>query len=267
MKTYINLLVGFLCCFVCVIHAGLQANLSDIKDKAEHGEAVAQEQLAAAYAETLDMTNAVIWYEKAAEQGRVNSQYKLGQILSQSAASVATKNNSRNTEQAIYWFCKASSQGHRRAQIELGLLYQNGIAVPADITEAYKWFGLAGKASKVPWPEIPEARGYQNALVLKMSREQIAEGAKRMETYTLGENNVESLPEPEYVNQIILKGISVTTEKSLAIINNKTVEVGESVDIRVENRIVKVQCLEVGCNHVLLKIDGLARPKKIVLKD
>jgi hypothetical protein len=60
-------------------------------------------------------------------------------------------------------------------------------------------------------------------------------------------------------NNIVLKGISGTVEKRLAIVNNKTFEVGEEADLRIGGRLTKVKCVEVREKSVVISINGVTR--------
>ena len=60
-------------------------------------------------------------------------------------------------------------------------------------------------------------------------------------------------------NNMVLKGISGTVEKRLAIINNKTFEVGEEADLRIGGHLTKVKCVEVREKSVVISINGVTR--------
>jgi hypothetical protein len=60
-------------------------------------------------------------------------------------------------------------------------------------------------------------------------------------------------------NNIVLKGISGTAEKRLAIINNKTIGVGEEADLRIGGHLTKVKCVEVREKSVVISINGVTR--------
>ncbi len=61
---------------------------------------------------------------------------------------------------------------------------------------------------------------------------------------------------PPAVPQLTLKGISGPKNHRLAIINNKTFEVGEESDLRLGNQIVRVRCVEVRDDGVTVSING-----------
>lgn len=70
---------------------------------------------------------------------------------------------------------------------------------------------------------------------------------------------------PLVVVPITLKGISSAKGKRLAIISNRTFEVGEEADLRLNGRTVRVRCLEIRESSVLVAIDGMAETKELQL--
>jgi hypothetical protein len=49
----------------------------------------------------------------------------------------------RSVDQAVKYYRAAALKGFAKAQGNLGLLHQDGIGVPKDLLEGYKWFKLA----------------------------------------------------------------------------------------------------------------------------
>jgi TPR repeat protein/serine/threonine protein kinase len=121
-----------------------------------------------------DMSESAKWYQKAAEQGHVESQNKIGEMYDKGegvnqdhneavkwykkAASDGNANAQNNlgckydrgqimdkspSMQAAKWFLEAAKQGHVLAQFNIGLKYDKGDGVPRDVNEATKWFQKA----------------------------------------------------------------------------------------------------------------------------
>lgn len=63
---------------------------------------------------------------------------------------------------------------------------------------------------------------------------------------------------------LALKGISGTVEKRLAIINNKTFEVGEEAELRINGQPVKVKCVEIREKSVVISINGVSKELSLV---
>jgi len=128
-----------------------------------------------------DVTSALDWYRKAAEQGHPDAFYQLGAILGEGAESVpadASESNrmysiaasefdvfaqkgdaeaqyklagmyrlgqgvEKDMEKALRWIEKSALQGHAQAQLSLGRLYALGDDVPRDIRLAIYWLDMA----------------------------------------------------------------------------------------------------------------------------
>ena len=84
-----------------------------------------------------DYNEAIKYYELAADQGKINAQYKLGVIYNQE------KYLLKNDCKALKYFNLAANQGDSRAQYNLGLMYENGDGVKQDYKEAIKYYDLA----------------------------------------------------------------------------------------------------------------------------
>ena len=65
--------------------------------------------------------------------------------------------------------------------------------------EAYKWFTLAAKAGNPLIPKELEAKWARDAIILKLSQEQIAEGQKRVAAFAPHQIASTELPEPVWV--------------------------------------------------------------------
>jgi TPR repeat protein len=110
---------------------------------AEQGNADMQNKLGGMYLNGAgvekDETQAVFWYRKAAEQGNADGQNKLGFMY------FLGRGVEKDDTQAIYWFQKAAEQGNADGQFYLGLGYLNGSGVEKDYTQAVFWFRKAAE--------------------------------------------------------------------------------------------------------------------------
>ncbi|MDR0273562.1 MAG: hypothetical protein LBI27_09635 [Clostridiales bacterium] len=87
-----------------------------IEKSAQNGYVTAQRQLGICYMDGIysfakNHEKSIVWFEKAGEQGDVDSQYDLGCF------------NNSDKERAIYWFEKAAVSNHAEARYKLGILY------------------------------------------------------------------------------------------------------------------------------------------------
>lgn len=81
-----------------------------------------------------DYGEAVKWYTKAAEQGYAEAQNSLGYYY---------EINELNPKKAVEWYTKAAEQGLPMAQCNLGICYKNGDGVEKNLEEAIKWYTKA----------------------------------------------------------------------------------------------------------------------------
>jgi uncharacterized protein len=81
----------------------------------------------------------VNWFQKAAEQGYADAQYKLG------VAYDFGRGVPQNYAAAKSWFQKAAEQGNAAAQSDLGFMYVKGHGVPQDYAAAMTWFQKAAE--------------------------------------------------------------------------------------------------------------------------
>ena len=70
--------------------------------------------------------------KKAAEQGDVEAQLKLGTMY------VQGEGVPEDDTKAVYWFHQAAEQGQAEAQSKLGFMYAQGEGVPEDDAEAVR---------------------------------------------------------------------------------------------------------------------------------
>ena len=93
--------------------------------------------LAAKYVEKKKYKEAVILYQKSADQGNAYGQSKLGTLYAKG------QGVKKNPKEAIKLYLLSANQGFVEAQNNLGVMYFNGIGVSKNQEEAIKWFKLA----------------------------------------------------------------------------------------------------------------------------
>lgn len=92
-----------------------------------------------AYYKINDLSEAIKWYEKAAEQGNAYAQYCVGYMYQWG------KGVEQSYVEAFRWYKKAAEQGHADAQCEIGYMYFAGKGIEKDFAEAYKWYKKAAE--------------------------------------------------------------------------------------------------------------------------
>jgi hypothetical protein len=64
---------------------------------------------------------------------------------------------------------------------------------------------------------------------------------------------------------LVLKGVVGSAKRRVALINNETMEPGETSLVRVPDGRVRVECLGIGPDYVLIKVEGEKQPKRLEL--
>lgn len=148
-------------------------NIVTLMLKAKSGEAEAQNALGEAYYDgkgvTENLTEAVKWFTKAAEQENAKAEYNLGncyyygygvykdygeaekwytKAAEQGYAEAQNDlgyyyEENYNHKKAVEWYTKAAEQGLPMAQCNLGFCYENGNGVEKNLEEAVKWYTKA----------------------------------------------------------------------------------------------------------------------------
>jgi hypothetical protein len=89
-----------------------------------------------------DFERAAEWFRRAALQGRAEAQYALGRLHYEGFLVPRDATEMRLMLEA------AARQGHAGAQLTLGVVHEYGFdEIPADLTEALKWYELAARHS------------------------------------------------------------------------------------------------------------------------
>lgn len=108
--------------------------IKNYKLAAQQGDAKAQYALAWFYKEWGgDFKQALYWFQRAADQGNMAAENRLGIFYQQF----------NDFHEALYWYRKSAAQGYDAAQVNLGIMYWNGQGVQQNKEEAVRFFALA----------------------------------------------------------------------------------------------------------------------------
>ncbi len=106
-----------------------------------------------------DVAAAAGWYEQAAAQGNARAMHNLAVINAMGNPPEVQPDMDR----AVEWFKQAAEFGIKDSQFNLGILYGQGMGVPQNLEEAYKWFAIAAKTgdtdAAAKRDEVAEAMG------------------------------------------------------------------------------------------------------------
>src|SRR5437867_7383603 len=197
-RSPVRLIVVLLAVMPAVLCLAQLPSLEQTRLAAEKGDPAAQHKFAEVFLSKGDYSTAFKWFQKAAAQGVVDSQYRLGQMLLDGKPKVP-----KDSDEAIKWLLLTANQRHRLAQFDLAHCYESGKAVNRDIVEAYKWYKLISQKGIMGDIE------YMNRLVLGMTHEQIQEGEQRARDWKPHKMSDEELLEAIYLKRM-LKGIAAS---------------------------------------------------------
>ncbi len=128
---------------------------------ADQGSALAQNSLGWCYEYGIgvikDEKLAVTYYQKAADQGQPHAQNNLGRCYQNGIGVV------KDEKQAVIYYQKAADQGHATAQNWLGWFYEKGIGIAKDEKEAIKYYQKAADQGEA-YAQYNLGRCYQNGI-------------------------------------------------------------------------------------------------------
>jgi len=116
---------------------------NDLMSLAEQGDAEAQFSLGEMYRKREyppnrdDMVESAKWYRKAANQGHIEAQYRMGQWHRRMPGI------NWDYKEAVKWLTLAAEQGHVKSRYLMGYSYELGQGVPYDYELAAKWYKAA----------------------------------------------------------------------------------------------------------------------------
>jgi TPR repeat protein len=115
--------------------------LQHLQQKAQKGDVEAQLELAREYGKKQDFSSAIIWYQKAAQQGHADALFLLG------VSQIKGQGTQVNQSAGLKNIRKAANKGQRVAQFTLGYLYKKGVikskSGKASLKSANQWFKLS----------------------------------------------------------------------------------------------------------------------------
>jgi len=121
-----------------------------------------------------DLSQAVFWFEYAAEQGLAAAQTAIGQFTLRGEGTVADPQSARQ------WFLEAARQNDGRALYSLGEMSEAGLVVAQDPVEALVWYDLASRNG------MRDARVKVEMLGLEVTGEQFSRAEQRVRQQLAG---------------------------------------------------------------------------------
>ena len=158
--------------------------------------------------------------------------------------------------------CRFSARIAWAAGLVLTLAVANGCKKPALTHGPVKVTdGAKTNAVVVPETDLSAYASVFEDLPPKMGRDPFFPNSHRREPVSVAvvAQNVRVDP------VLVLKGIVGSSTHRLAVVNNEILEVGEESPVRVPNGHIRVKCLEIGEDYVVVKVDGEAEPKRLTM--
>ena len=128
-------------CIVCIMFVSIGGFSQSSGIQVSQDDVIAQSYYKRGhyYFDRKEFSEAIKWYQKAAERGYAIAQNELGYCY------VCGYGVSQDYDEAVKWYRKAADQGHAGAQSNLGLCYKNGYGVNQSYSEAAKWYRKAAE--------------------------------------------------------------------------------------------------------------------------
>ena len=232
-----------------------------LKRKAEAGDQAAQLALGQTLASRSRPADALLWYRKAAAQGSAPAASLAGELLLfGKAANDDAQRVAARPEEGLALTYYAATNRNAEAWHTMAIALQRGVTGRTNNVEAYAWLRLYAEKN-------PAARKRElDTLALVLSVEDLDRAntiaqAARLGKWPAYQINREYKTDP----RLKLSGVSIGGRFPLAIINRKTLAVGESMSIVLQGVTLNITCLEIKANSVLVTIDRADEPVQLTI--
>ena len=110
-----------------------------------------------------DQARAVALYQRAAKQGNIGAMHNLAVLVSEGAAGAPDREDG-----AVVVRSPPANYGVKDSQYNLGVVYARGIGTKENLPEAYKWFAIAAAAGD------KDAAGRRDEVAALLNQDQLA---------------------------------------------------------------------------------------------
>jgi hypothetical protein len=222
---------------------GVRANTEAAEKMLASGKACAQ---------NLNPAEAMVWYRQAALAGSMEAIQLVGELfLHGQTAATPEQSVPSNVAEGVRWTFWAATNMHPAACREMARVYFEGVGVRTNLVYAYAWMRLFSELE-------PKAGSSElDNLVRHLDPEQIREAQELVGNF----KKLQWPPSPckrvvEGDPRLTLSGISFAGDKSLAVINRRSVATGETATIAVSTGELTLTCLEISAQSILVEIAG-----------
>ena len=241
----------------------VSGNIAITKERAERGDAKSQVELADILSANQLSAQAVEWYRKAAEQGSLRAKFRLGELLlfGVNDRSEAQQRVVPNPGEGVRWTFEAATNFHSEACHNMARALESGLGVSSNLVESYAWLEVYARSNS------SNARSEMDRLALKMNLNDIREAHTVAVVFMKGRwpelvtrKSTVSVVDPG----IKLNGITVGPV-SMAIINGRTFEQGDSGEIKAKDGPTVINCVKIEPNSVEIAIQGESETRTLIL--
>lgn len=204
-----------------------------------------------------------LWaYRQAAKAGNIEGAFAAGNmILAQARSSSGRERILKSYEGLLYLFCAATNQ-HVQACVQLSAALQGGNGIQTNLVAAYAWLKRASQLDQTLKPKLDQ-------LVVRLEPGEIRQAQEMAREFQAGRWPADfAQPVDEGDPRLMVQGITVGNRGPLVVINNVTVAVGDTVEVRPVGSLKRVTaerliitCREAGADYALVAIAGEANLK------
>ena len=247
------------------INEVLKAGYSDVattKQKAEAGDPQAQLSLADTLAFNFKSADALKWYRKAVDQGSVEAKSRIGEMLLFGHVGIPSNQSvPQNPTEGIRWTFDAATNRDAKACLNMSKALENGIGTSTNLVEAYAWLRLYSDSDAIM------GRVLLNQMAIKLDSQSLQEAQAQAAEFKSGHwPAISPRKIPDGDPRLKLEGIMFGGKVALATVNGKTLAEGESADILLKKDALKIKCVQIKQDSVLVLIDGEDQPRWLHLK-
>jgi TPR repeat protein len=247
------------------LSGALKMSFSDVvatKQRAEAGDPQAQLSLGDTLAFNFKAADALVWYRKSAEQDLVEAKSRAGEMLLFGRPGIpASQCVAQDPVEGIRWTFEAATNFNAKACLNMSKCFQNGIGVNVNLVEAYAWLELYNEKDTIV------GQGLLNQLALQLDTQGIQKAQTMASEFQSGHWPLIS---PRKIAEgdlrLKLEGIMFGGKVPLASINGRSLAEGESADVSLKKDHLKIKCIQIQKDSVLILIEGENESRRLQLK-
>ena len=236
------------------------SDVAATKQKAEAGDPQAQLSLANTLSSNFKSADALGWYRKAAQQGSVAAKSRIGEMLMFGATGIPSSQSVKAIPtEGIRWTFEAATNHDAKAFLNMSKALENGIGTSTNLVDAYAWLQLYSETDSTV------GRVWLNQLALKLDVQSLQKAQLMAEQFKAGHWPALSPRRLAEGDSRLKLGGVIEGKPALAIINGKSLAEGESITIELKDGPIKVKCVQIKKDTVLISIEGENEPRWLTL--